>query len=197
MNRKAVLAFLIAVSLIGLWFVIVADISEPISEPEGISIPALMPEDVRDSEIALKYGIKGYLEITLAQDSPSITVTEDGEATLTVKSGGEANITILLHFVSHTPELREAEVKIDPSGEEGHKIEQYYTGGLINVNDLVSYDPSGVITLRDGQTMPVTMSVRIPKGFPVSSFPLGAVGISTNIPVLDDVHVEVTVLVRA
>lgn len=165
------------------------------SEPQliPISAPFLSPLEIRNPEIALKYGISGYLEITLAPDSPR---------SLSIRRGGEASVTILLHFVSHVPGDTAIEVNIDPNGP-GLMIEQTYvtedasgnivSRGTINTNKLVSYHPSGRIMLKSGETLPVTLTIRIPADLPTGGlqFPLGAVGIMAKVPILDDVRVTV------
>lgn len=155
-------------------------------EPElqGIPIPSLTPLEIRNPEIAPKYGIVGYVEITLVPGSPE---------SLSIGRGEEANITILLRFVSHVPEITETQVKIDPKSREGLMIEQCYATGVVSINKLVSYNQSGIVALKAGQTLPVTLTIRIPIDFPsgVSSFPLGAVGITANAPIIDDVQVKV------
>lgn len=166
------------------------------SEPElqEINVPALTRLEIRNPEIARKYDIVGYLEITMAPNAPK---------SLSVSKGGEASIMILLRFVSYVPEVTETQVKIDPKSGEGPMIEQYYVTedakgdiigrGVVNINDLVTYNPSGIVTLKASQTLQVTLTTRIPTDFPieVSSFPLSAVGITANVPIINDVKVTV------
>jgi len=160
-------------------------------------IPYLTSVEIRNPEIALKYGIVGYVEISLAPDAPMSQIE--------IERGGEASITLLLHFVSHDPKVTEIQVNIDPNSGEGLVIEQSYVvkdtkgniieRGVVNVNKFVSYNPSGSVTIKADQTLPVTLTIRIPTDFPssISSFPLGAVGITANVPVLSDVNVMVYV----
>ena len=187
MARKLILGIVI------LALVALAPLSctEPKSEPEGGSIPSLVPLDICDPDIALEYGILGYLDVTLPPDSPKA---------LSISRGEEANITILLHFVSHIPELTEIEVNIDPK-DDHYKVGQYYHiedaegnivgRGLIITNDLVSYNPSGTIVMRANETLPITMTIRVPADLPEgimpASIPLGAVGITADVFVLSDI----------
>lgn len=146
------------------------------SEPnEMIAISSLTGIEIRNPEIALQYGITGYLEITYPSDSP---------ISLSVDRGGEININILLHFVSYSPEVTEAQVTIDPSNPWGPTIGQ----GDVIYNEFVSYNPSGNISIEAGETIPVVMSIRIPEDFPssIEAIPLGAMGITTNFPTLDE-----------
>ena len=168
------ISFLVVLALLACYGYFAVSPSEP-NEREGISIPILTGIEIRDPEIALKYGVTGYLEITYPSDSPSL---------LFIDRGGEINIDILLHFVSHTPEVTEKQVNIDPNSPWGLKIE--YRD--VNFREFVSYNPSGNITIEAGETIPVIMTFRIPEDFPsyITSIPLGAMGIQANGSVLDE-----------
>jgi len=143
--------------------------SSELNELKIIGIPTLTGMEIRDPKIALKYGVTGYLEITYPPDSPSL---------LSIDRGGEININILLHFVSYSPEVTEAQVNIDPKGPWGLKIE--YRDVIFN--EFVSYNLSGNITIKAGETIPVIMTIRIPEDFPsyTNSIPLGGMGIQFN-----------------
>ena len=146
-----------------------------LNEPKIIGIPTLTGMEIRDPEIALQYGITGYLEITYPSDSPSL---------LSIDRGGDININILLHFVSYTPEVTEAQVNIDPKGPGGYKIEYLD----VNFREFVSYNPSGNIVIKAGETIPVIMNIRIPENLTsdIEAIPLGAMGIRTNVPMIDE-----------
>jgi hypothetical protein len=135
----------------------------------------LTDTEIRNPEIALKYGITGYLDITYPSDSPS---------PLSVDRGGEININILLHFVSYTPEVTEAQVNIDPKGLGGLSIWQEG----VNLRGFFSYNLSGNVSIKAGETIPVMMSIRIPENCPsgIESIPLYAMGITTNFLILDE-----------
>jgi hypothetical protein len=165
--------------------------AQPKSEPEGKSIPFITPMEIRDPDIAQKYGIRGYLDVNLSAESPEVLYIKRGEA---------ANIIILLHFVSYVPELTEIEVNIDPKKSD-YTMEQYYGigdaqgnvigEGVIKVNELISYSPNGTITMKADETLPITMTIRVladlPEGIMRPSFRLGAVGIMTDVFVLSDI----------
>jgi hypothetical protein len=145
---------------------------------ELITIPVLGGEGIRNPEIASKYGITGYLEITYPSDSPSLPSIDRDR-------GGEININILLHFVSHTPEVTNVQVNIDPKNPRGYRIEQ----GDVIFNELVSYSPSGNIVIKAGETIPVIMSIRVPENLPwyIEAIPLGAMGIEANAPIISEI----------
>jgi hypothetical protein len=145
----------------------------PLNEIESISL--LTHIEIRNPEIALKYGVAGYLEITYPSDSPS---------SLSVDRGGQTNIDILLHFVSYTPEVTEAQVNIDPMSPWGPRIEE----GDVIFNELVSYNLSGNVSIEAGETVPVTMSIRVPEDFPstIEAIPLGAMGITADFPIISE-----------
>jgi len=144
-------------------------------EMEMVGVPLLTDIEIRNPEIALQYGVTGYLEITYPSDSPSL---------LSIDRGGEININILLHFVSYTPEVTEAQVNIDPKGPGGYKIEYLD----VNFREFVSYNPSGNIVIKAGETIPVIMNIRIPENLTsdIEAIPLGAMGIRTNVPMIDE-----------
>jgi hypothetical protein len=166
--RIMILAFVVLASLACAQLVA----SSPPDPNETISVPCLTDIEIRDPEIALQYGITGYLEITYPSNSPSL---------LSIDRGGEININILLHFVSYTPEVTEAQVNIDPMSPWGLKIE--YRDVIFN--EFVSYNPSGNIPIKAGETIPVIMTIRIPEDFPsyINSIPLGGMGIQFNITI--------------
>jgi hypothetical protein len=142
---------------------------------EIVGVPLLTGMEIRNPEIALQYGITGYLEITYPSDSPSL---------LSINRGGEININILLHFVSYTPEVTETQVNIDPKGPWGLKIE--YRDVIFN--EFVSYNLSGNISIKAGETIPAIMNIRIPENFPIyiEAIPLGSMRITANVAVLSE-----------
>ncbi len=180
----------VTVALIGVLSVIYI---QPLGKDQVFNAPLLTSLEIRNPEIALKYGIVGYVEI----------MAPDASKSLSLSKGSETSITILLHFVSHVSEVTETRVKIDPNSGEGLTIEQVYAiedgdgniigRGIINVNELISYNPSGLVTLKAGQPLPVTLTICIPIDFPrdVDPFPLGAVGITASVPILSDIKVMV------
>lgn len=166
--------------------------SEP-SEQE-VGTPAISDMEIRNPEIAQKYGICGYVEITA--DSPR---------SVTVRRGGELKTTILLRFVSYRPELREVELLLNPQGRSGLTVLKYYSvedekGNIVEercivVNQLVKYDVTAV-TVKANQTVPIIMTLRIPEDLPPGEwFPLGAVGIPPipYIPMIDNVNIKVII----
>jgi len=174
-NLRLMILVFVALALLACAPLFVSSSPEP-NEPkfeEMVGVPCLTGMEIRDPEIALKYGVTGYLEITYPSDSPSL---------LFIDRGGEININILLHFVSHTPEVTEAQVNIDPKSPWGLRIEQ----GDVIFNELVSYNLSGNISIKAGETITVMMSIRIPENFPsyIEAIPLGAMGITANVPII-------------
>ena len=145
------------------------------SESRGIAIPFLTSMEIRNPEIALQYGVKGYLEITYPSGSPT---------SLAVNRGGEININILLYFVSYTPEVTEAQVNINPRGPWGLTIEQ----GDVIFNEFVSYNLSGDLVIKAGETVPVMMSVRVPENLPsdIEAIPLGDYGITSDAAIISE-----------
>lgn len=147
------------------------------SEPNELKIAkwgiiSLMPSDIRNREYALQQGIAGYLEITLPSDSPS----------LLSDIGGEVNVNILLHFVSYTPEVTEAQVNIDQNAWVGFGVDN------LSWNETVSYNLSGTIPIRAGETIPVMMSICLVVNFQrsIAAIPLHPAGITAHVTTIDD-----------
>jgi len=159
------ISFLVVLALLACYMYFAGSFPES-NETKGKSIGLV---DITNPEHALEHGVTGYLEITLPSDSPSHLV---------VDRGGAINITILLHFVSHTPTVTETQVNIDPKSPWGSKIE--YRD--VNFREFVSYNPSGTITTKAGEPMPVIMTISVPEDLPsyIEKIPLGAMGIQYN-----------------
>jgi len=132
----------------------------------------LMPSDIRNPEYALQHGITGYLEITLPPDSPS----------LLPDIGGEIDVNILLHFVSYIPEITEAQVNIDQNAWFG------FGENDLSWNETISYNLSGNIPIKAGETIPVKMSIRLVVNFQrsIAAIPLYPAGITASVTTIDD-----------
>ena len=143
------------------------------NEPKIENVIFLMDSDIRNPEYALRQGITGYLEITHPSDSPSL---------LSVDRGGEVNVNILLHFVSYTPEVTEAQVNIDQNAWVGFGVND------LSWDETVSYNLSGTISIKAGETIPVTMSIRLIVNFQrsIAAIPLYPAGITANVTAIDD-----------
>ena len=149
--------------------------------PEPIGICSITDLEIKNPEIALKYGIEGYIKIKLANKTRDLILRE-----------GETNITLLIRFVSHSPNLTETVINLDPEDEDGPVAGRYLQSGeLIKLNDYVSYQPNGQITLKAGQLLNVTMTIRITDDFPIISVPVRAVGITADVPIIDNLNVDV------
>jgi len=164
--------------------------AQPKSELEIKSVPFITDMEVRDPETALQYGILGYVDILLPPDAPE---------TIHINRGETANITILLHFVSHIPELTEVEVNIDPKHSDYTMQDTYVIGdaqgnvigkGVIKVNEIISYSPNETITMEANQTLPITMMIRVPADLPDGimrpSFHVNALGITASVSAVDN-----------
>jgi hypothetical protein len=145
--------------------------NEPKMEKWG-NIILLMPSDILNREYALQEGISGYLEITLPPDSPS----------LLSDIGGVVNVNILLHFVSYTPEITEAQLNIDQNTRVGYGENDVYW------DETVSYNLSGNISIKADETIPVTMSIRLAVNFQrsIAAIPLEPAGITATVTPIDD-----------
>ena len=88
-------------------------------EFEGFGIALFCPtsDDIRDPEFAKEEGILGYVELAWMDALPE---------ELTLRPNGEWVGTMLIHFVSHVPEIADVEVQVDPNGEHGLSKSKVY-----------------------------------------------------------------------
>jgi hypothetical protein len=146
---------------------------------DGIrAIPSVGPLDMLDTETAAEYGITGYLSFGVSPTTPKQLYV----------SGGEASVTLLLKFISFREDITEADV-VFGSGSSGLRIEVPYGNRLLCLNDLVTYEPSGTVKVKANQILEVNMIIKVPADYPHVSFPLGAVGVTSNVPISDGVDV--------
>lgn len=146
------------------------------------AIPFLGPIDMLDRETAAKYGISGYVSIEAAPLTPRQLYL----------SNSEASVTLLVKFVSFREDFAEADVTFG-SGRVGLTTEVTYGDRLLCLNDLVSYEPSGTVKVKAGEVLRVKMTIKVPADYPHVSFPLGAVGVTSNAFISDRVDVIASV----
>jgi hypothetical protein len=168
--RIVILVFVALLACAPLFASLSSELNEPKMAKWGVIL--LMPSDIRNPEYALQHGITGYLEITLPPDSPS----------LLSDIGGEIDVNILLHFVSYIPEITEAQVNIDQNAWFG------FGENDVSWNETVSYNLSGSIPIKAGETIPVTMTIRLVMNFQrsIAAIPLYPAGITANVTTIDD-----------
>lgn len=168
----------------------------PVVLPRGPAeikpVPALTPLEICNPEIATKYGVKGYLEVKFNREKYAGKVSKIDDASrllIGVKRGGETRIPLLLRFVSYVENIAEIEVVLDPApmlwmgGKTGSAIGMtLHNGTIIFINKYVRYEPLGIIKVKHNQPVEVMMVVSIPEDFPLTMFPLGAVGIAIKDP---------------
>jgi hypothetical protein len=155
-----------------------------VSQFKSYSTPALSRRQIVDSIEAQKRNIKGYIEIT-PQKTDLKSIYPERET--------EYRVNLNIKFVSHTKELTETEILIDPHHKYATTVEKYLgdNKGSVLLNDYISYDPSGSITLKAGEPITVTLSINLPKDFPKVKIPLNGVGIISELPVIDYLDVDI------
>ncbi|MBC7194652.1 MAG: hypothetical protein H5U37_03255 [Caldisericia bacterium] len=186
---KKILVSLLILGLIGvIGYLIFNHNIEKREEEKEYDVPFLTMSEIRDPQISLKYGIVGYIEISLPNDSPLIN-----SENISIRKGDKIEIPLLIHFVSYTPDLKKVEVFFDPINEvngQEMKIEQCYVktddkGNIIDrgevlINKLISYIPNYLI-INNNEFLKVTMIVKIPKDIPpIQEFKLFPLGIYPN-----------------
>jgi hypothetical protein len=164
--RRKLVAALLALALVTLTPALCIKFLAPSHEAqptEAFFIPRLSDDEMRDPEIAMKYGIRGYVDLT-PQDSPPEAMRR-GEAWTT---------TVVLHFVSHTPDLAEVQLHIcSISAHTGQGAGTYYyredgEREYFDYTSLVSYCPGGTFRLGNGETLTVQLAFRVPSDCPES-----------------------------
>jgi hypothetical protein len=128
--------------------------------------------NIRDPEFALRHGILGYVELTWEDDPP-----------LAMHRGETWNGTWFAHFVSHTCEVTEAELHIEPGGGTLRAGTYYHhedgTQGFLDFSSLLRYDPDGVFRIKAGETMAIAVTIQVPADLArsVRVFPVHPLGI--------------------
>lgn len=136
---------------------------------------------IKDPEIAMDMGVKGYLNIRLAENEKTIHLIEREK---------EYHLNIIIELVSYSDDLKEANVILDPKSRSGLTIEKSLGDGkgIIKLNDYVTYEPSGILTLKPGDQIPVKVCIKFPKELPAVEIPFGAIGITSDVIIIDDVE---------
>jgi|GEM_PF-2380323 len=168
--RIVILVFVALLACAPLFASLSSELNETKMAKWGVIL--LSDSDIRNREYALQQGIAGYLEITYPSDSPS----------LLSDIGGEVKVNILLHFVSYSPEVTEAQVNIDQNAWFGFGVND------VSWNETVSYNLSGSIPIKAGETIPVTMTIRLVMNpqRSIAAIPLDPAGITANVTTIND-----------
>ena len=163
-------------SLIGIIAIIlIVAIAVSANKPESqqpiqaVSINLMMPDMIKNNpELAIASGVRGLVEVGLA-DFP-----ESGS--IFASRGERVSIPIFISFTSYDPDLKSLDVLIDLSGETGPQIWEYWheydaqgkeiNSGAIRINDLISYDKEGTVTIGAGDRVEFNMFVDIPSDLP-------------------------------
>jgi len=136
---------------------------------QAVSINLMTPDIIKNNpELAIASGVRGLVEIGYADlpESESIFASR----------GERVSISIFISFTSLDPNLKSLDVLIDPSGEVGLQMWQGWyeynsegkeiNSGLVRINDLISYDKEGIVTIEAGGRVECTMFIDIPSDLP-------------------------------
>jgi hypothetical protein len=120
-------------------------------------------------EYAKAHGARGLVEVGYA-GSP------ESKAALVGSRGERVTIPILISFISLDPDLKSIDVVISASSRAFGETWQYWyeydsegveTGrGGICINDLISYDRTGIVTIKAGGRVELNMLISIPPDLP-------------------------------
>jgi hypothetical protein len=193
-SKKTIVALLLGVIVLAIFIAYEGYLASCMKEDNTtVAAPFLTGTEIRDPKKALRYGIKGYIEVSVEEGTP---------LSLSIKKGGQQSITLLMKFVSYDPNFTETKIDVNPDSGNGLSIEQcyalvneegeIYARGTIDVSKLVTYEPSGEILVKAGETVRITLTITIPPDYPTGvAFPLGPIGIVASVPLLSEVSVMV------
>lgn len=114
-------------------------------------------------------------------------------------TGTSVSVTLLLHFVSYYDNVTEVQLTIDPNNTSTGEVSfPYGADKTYVINSILSYEPSGNVTIKAGETLPIKMTLTPPKDGPsLPQFPLSPLGITLadvngpRIAIIDEVRVMV------
>ena len=109
----------------------------------------ILEEDVDSLEKALSHGVDGYLKLNYVGLPERINLTESSSLTFTLQ----------ITHISHVENRADAKITLDP-----HKTDTYWIDTRIRnqLRDYLTYEPSGVFTLKAGETMNITCTLYTP-----------------------------------
>jgi hypothetical protein len=138
-----------------------------------------------DPELAKASGVRGLVEIGYADLSES--------ESMFASRGERLSIPIFISFTSYDPNLKSVDVLIDPPANIGVQTWQSWyeynsegkeiNRGQVRINDLISYDKEGIVTIEAGGRVECTMFIDIPSDLPpleTKSIMLASYGIGLN-----------------
>lgn len=156
---RKLLLVLVVLAMVSVTAVLCVLLLAPGATPQEVRGIGPLIIDVRDPQIATRYGILGYIELTWDEPPPQFLF-----------SRGEAwSATMLARFISYSPEITEVDLRLDP-GNVGLIYGKYYrteygSHQLYLFSSLFSYDPSGTVRLKADEIMPTKVTVQIPATF--------------------------------
>jgi hypothetical protein len=137
---------------------------------QAVSINLMTADMMKNNpELAIASGVRGLIEIGYADWPESVSIF--------ASRGERVTIPIFISFTSFDPNLKSLDVLIDPSREdigvrrwqcwyeydsEGKEINR----GEICINDLISYDKEGIVTIEAGGRVECNMFIDIPSDLP-------------------------------
>jgi hypothetical protein len=96
-------------------------------------------------------GIEGYVKLDYPELPQQIILTKDSNFTFTLRAS----------FTSYNSSLPEVKLTVDPYYVDPYQIQSNLQDKL---RDYITYEPSGVITLGDGESIDVVVTLRVPDG---------------------------------
>jgi DNA-binding transcriptional ArsR family regulator len=131
----------------------------------------LVESQVDTPEEAATHGIDGYVKLDYPELPQRILLTKSSNLTFTMR----------VSFTSYNSSLQEMLLTVDP-----YYVDQYQIQSNLmdKLRDYVLYEPSGVVTLRDGGSIDIVVTVRVPEnleyGLTLNRWGLDGLGIGAE-----------------
>jgi hypothetical protein len=161
--------------------------TEGAGEYRGSAIVSRIGADwIRDPATAAESGVRGFVDAIFIDDPQGFILNR----------GEQWTGTVLLRAVSHTPDLTEIKIYVDPqrspsrSGtlvklKSGARSFGDQVGGeYIDYTALLSYSPSGSFVIKAGESLTLSMTIKIPQDFPeeIEDVQFASLGIWSDSP---------------
>ena len=109
----------------------------------------LVESQVDTAAEAKALGIDGYVKLEYPKLPQQIQIVKGGNYTFTIRAT----------FTSYNSSLQEVKLIVDPHYVDPYQIQSNMAD---KVREVLSYEPGGIITLRVGETVNITATVRVP-----------------------------------
>jgi DNA-binding transcriptional ArsR family regulator len=129
-------------------YALVDPITGEVYKTNGRGVEGLAESQVDTAAEAKAQGIEGYVRLHYSELPQQIQII----------SGGNLTFTIRVSFTSYNSSLREVKLIVDPQ-----YVDPYMPSGMGDeLRNYLSYSPNGTITIRAGESVNLTATIRAP-----------------------------------